>query len=112
MRRIRRLSPAFAALLALCLCLALFEGRVHPLSHLAVHAASTGIGDAVEDGPQHAEDLLCLDCVAAAATADVLSTPAAGLPVAAGGGTLAGRLWRNAARRTRERQRNRSPPRF
>lgn len=110
MRRVHRLGPFIATLLAVCVCLALFEGRVHPLSHLTTHVTSTAADEAVGEGSHHAEDRLCLDCVASATFADLLVTPARGLTVATPGVVRAGHHWRGTTPRPRERQRARSPP--
>ena len=110
MRRVHRLGPFIATLLAVCVCLALFEGRAHPLSHLTAHVTSTAADEAVGEGSHHAEDLLCLDCVATAALGDLLVTPARGLTLASPGLPHAGHRWHGTPPRPRERQRARSPP--
>lgn len=110
MHRVLRLGPLIAMLLAVCVCLALFEGQAHPLSHLTAPAASATVDDVVGEGSHHAEDLLCLDCVATAAMDDLLVTPVHGRAVATPGVFCTGPLWRGITPRPRERQRARSPP--
>lgn len=110
MRRVHRLGPFIATLLAVCVCLALFEGLAHPLSHLTTHLAGTAADDAAGEGSHHAEDLLCLDCVATAALGDLLVTPVRGLTLSMPGVVYAVQRWGGTSLRPRERQRARSPP--
>ncbi|MBI1904880.1 MAG: hypothetical protein HYS20_01365 [Rhodocyclales bacterium] len=112
MHRLRRLDPVLATLLALWLCLAQVNGQAHPLSHLAVHEASAGIDDVAQDGPRHVGDVLCLDCVAAASSAQLLATALRQLPVAARALARPASTRHGTPSRPRERQRNRSPPRL
>lgn len=111
MFRMRRFPPTLAALLALWLCLAQLDGLVHPLDHLARQPVPAELNAAVGDAPHHADDLLCLDCVAAAASAHLLATAERALPAAQRRTARPARRRHATTPRPRERQRNRSPPR-